>query len=198
MRRPAAFALAALFAIVVPAQSHAQSEVDRLREALRNATVQLRSLEDQRAVMQAKQAETERERDRLRRQNEALRAQVKDAEQAYRQAVKEFNERLTERDDTLEKWKSAYSEAATVARAKDAERAKFESESAALKASNKSCEAKNAQLFKAGSELLTRYETMNPMEALMVHEPLFGIKRVEHQNVVQDFRDKILDQKVKP
>jgi hypothetical protein len=31
-----------------------------------------------------------------------------------------------------------------------------------------------------------------------VHEPVFGIKRVELQNALQDFRDKILDQKVKP
>ena len=29
-------------------------------------------------------------------------------------------------------------------------------------------------------------------------EPAFGIKRVELQNLLQDYRDKLLDQKVKP
>ena len=185
-------------AIALTSSAHADNETDRLREALRSATGQVRLLEDQRGALQAKQAETERDRDRLRKQNETLRAQVKEAEQAYRQAVKDFNDRLGERDDALEKWKSAYTEAATVARAKDAERTKFESEAAALKTSNKACEAKNAQLVKVGNEIVTQYEAMSPLEKLWDHEPVFGLKRVEHQNTVQDLRDKILDQKVKP
>jgi chromosome segregation ATPase len=185
-------------AVALPVTAHADTENDRLREALRTATGQARSLEDQRAALQAKLTAAEQERDRLRKQNDAFRAQVKEAEQAYRQAVKDFNDRLTERDDSLEKWKSAYGEAATVARAKDAERAKFEAEAAALKTSGKACEARNVQLVKTGSEIVTKYEAMNPMEKIWDHEPVFGLKRVEHQNAAQDFRDKILDQKVKP
>ncbi|KAA5603678.1 hypothetical protein [Blastochloris sulfoviridis] len=185
-------------AILVPASAQAQSDADRLREALRRATLQVRQLEDQRAVLQAKQAEAERERDRLKKETTALKAQVKEVDQAYRQAVEDFNQRLGERDEMLERWKNAYSEAAGVARAKDAERAKFEREAAAFKASTKSCEAKNAALAKTGSEILERYEAMNPLEAIAVHDPVFGLKRVEHQNTVQDYRDRILDQKVTP
>ena len=171
---------------------------DRLREALRSATGQFRTLEDQRAALQARATAAEQERDRLRKQNEVLRAQVKEAEQAHRQAVKDFNDRIAERDEALEKWKSAYAEAATVARAKDAERTKFEGEAAALKASNKACEVKNTRLVKAGNDIVTQCEAMNPFEKILDHEPAFGLKRVEHQNAVQDFRDRILDQKVKP
>jgi chromosome segregation ATPase len=203
MRHPVMHNLAILFAvaltIVLPAVAHAQSsETDRLREALRSATVQLRSLEDQRAALQAKQAVAERDRDRLQKQSDAFKAQVKDAEQAYQQAVEEFNQRLAERDESLEKWKSAYEEAATVARSKDAERAKFEGEATALKASNKSCEAKNVQLFKTSDEMLKQFKSMNLLDAIAAREPVFGIKRVELQNLLQDYRDKILDQKVKP
>jgi chromosome segregation ATPase len=185
-------------AVVLSSTAHAQSETDRLREALRTTTGQLRQLEDQRAALQARATAAEQDRDRLRKQNETLRAQVKEAEQSYRQAVKDFNDRIAERDEALEKWKSAYAEAATVARAKDAERAKFESEAAALKTSNKACEAKNTQLVKVGNEIVTQYEAMNPFEKILDHEPAFGLKRVDHQNAAQDFRDKVLDQKVKP
>jgi chromosome segregation ATPase len=185
-------------AVGLPAVAHAQSETDRLREALRSVTTQLRASEDQRAALQAKQAEGERERDRLQKQSDAFKAQLKDAEQANQQAVDEFNQRLAERDATLEKWKSAYEEAANVARAKDAERAKFEGEATAFKASTKACEAKNLQLFKASDEMLTKFKTMNLGEFLAAHEPMVGIKRVELQNLLQDYRDKILDQKVKP
>jgi len=173
-------------------------ESDRLREALRNATAQTRTLEDQRAGLQAKLTAAEQERDRLKKQNETFRSQVKEAEQSYRQAVKDFNDRLAERDESLEKWKSAYAEAATVARTKDAERARFESEAAALKTSTKACQAKNVQLVKVGNDIVRQYEAMNPMEKLLDHDPVLGLQRVEHQNAAQDFRDKILDQKVNP
>ena len=125
MRHPC-LSLITLFVVAACAPALADNETDRLREALRTATAQSRSLEDQRAALQAKATAAEQERDRLKKQNEALRAQIKEAEQSYRQAVKDFNDRLAERDETLEKWKSAYGEAATVARAKDAERTKFQ------------------------------------------------------------------------
>jgi chromosome segregation ATPase len=190
--------LAVVLTVAGSATARADAESDRLREALRNATAQSRALEDQRAALQAKLTAAEQERERLKKQNEAFRAQVKEAEQAYRQAVKDFNDRLTERDESLEKWKSAYGEAATVARAKDAERAKFEGEATALRASGKACVAKNAQLVKVGTDIVRQYEEMNVMEKLWHHEPVFGQKRVDHQNAAQDFRDKILDQKVNP
>lgn len=185
-------------ALTVPSIAYADQEGDRLREALRTATAQARAAEDQRAALQAKLTSAEQERDRLRKQNETYRAQVKEAEQAYRQAVKDFNERLAERDDSLEKWKTAYAEAASVARAKDAERAKFEAEATSLKASTKALEAKNVRLGKIADEVVTKYEAMDPFEKVLDHDPVFGLKRVEHQNAAQDFRDKILEQKAKP
>jgi len=191
-------ALSVALAVALPAVARADSEIDRLREALRSATANLRQLEDQRATMQAKQAELEKERDLLKKQTNALKAQVKELDQANRQAVEEFNQRLAERDQTLEKWKLAYEEAANVARAKDAERSKFEQEAKSFKESTKAAEAKNKQLYRVGREILKKYETMDPVDVLAIHEPFIGFKRVEHQNTVQDYTDKILDQKAKP
>jgi chromosome segregation ATPase len=192
------FSIVVALTVLTATVARADAETDRLRDALRNATAQSRSLEDQRAALQAKLTSAEQEREKLKKQNEAYRAQVKEAEQAYRQAVRDFNDRLTERDESLEKWKSAYGEAASVARAKDAERAKFEGEATALKANFKACVAKNGQLVKVGNDIVRQYEEMNPMEKLWHHEPVLGLKRVEHQNAAQDFRDKIVDQKVNP
>ena len=184
--------------VLAPASAFAQSETDRLREALRTATGQVRSLEDQRAVMQAKQVEAERDRDKLKAQNQTLRAQVKEAEQSYRQAVKDFNDRIGERDLVLEQWKTQYGEAATVVRVKEAALAKATAEAASFKASSKSCEAKNVQLVKLTEEIVVRYKEMNPFEKVLDHEVLFGLQRVEHQNQVQDYQDKIISQKAKP
>ncbi len=178
--------------------AHADQESDRLREALRSATAQTRALEDQRAALQARAIAAEQERDRLKKQNETFRAQVKEAEQAYRRAVKDFNDRISERDEALEKWKGAYGEAASVARTKDAERTRFEGEATALKASMKACTTKNVNLARTADEIVTKYEAMNPLEKVLDHDPVFGLKRVEHQNAAQDYRDKIIEQKVNP
>jgi len=178
--------------------ARADSEADRLREALRTATVQMRQLEDQRAALQAKVAEAEKEKAAAKAQVEAARAEVKQTEKQYRESVDEFNKRLAERDDTLEKWKSAYEEAASVARDKDAARAKFEGEASTYKASTKDCVGKNGQLIKAGQELLQRYKSVTIGDAVVAREPAFGFRRVEIQNTIQDTNDKFLDQKAVP
>jgi hypothetical protein len=117
--------------------AYADSETDRLREALRSATAQTRQLEDQRTALQAKVADGDREKAAAKAQVDAAKAEVRKIEKQQRETIEEFNKRLTERDETLEKWKAAYEEAATAARTKDAERARFESEASAYKASTK-------------------------------------------------------------
>jgi chromosome segregation ATPase len=187
-----------LIALMSGGAARADSEADRLREALRSATAQTRQLEDQRTALQAKVAAADREIAAAKAQTDAAKAQVRQIEKEHREAVDEFNKRLTERDETLEKWKTAYEEAATVARAKDAERAKFEGEAAAFKASTKSCQDKNTQLVNAGREILQRYHKLTLGDALVASEPLTGLGRVGTQNFLQDSTDKILDQKVTP
>jgi hypothetical protein len=179
-------------------EARADTETDRLREALRNATAQTRALEDARVASQAKLADAERDKAALKAQVDAGKAEIKKLEKEQREAVEEFNQRLTERDETLEKWKSAYEEAATVARAKDAERAKFEGEATAYKASTQSCLAKNVSLMKVGRELLHRYEDVNFGDMLVAREPLIGEQRIRIQNLLQDYNDKLLDQKATP
>ena len=188
----------AVLAMLVSHEARADAESDKLREALRNATAQTRALEDQRTALQAKVADAEREKAAMMSQIAAAKAQVKEVEKTHREAVDEFNQRLEDRNQTLEKWKSAYEEAATVARTKDAERAKFEGEAAAYKASTKSCVAKNAQLTKVGRELLHRYEGISFGDMAVINEPLIGARRVQIQNLLQDYDDKLLEQKVTP
>jgi chromosome segregation ATPase len=191
-------AFAAVSATAWSNAAYADSETDRLREALRSATTQARQLEDQRTALQAKVADGDREKAAAKAQVDAAKAEVRKIEKQQRETIEEFNKRLTERDETLEKWKAAYEEAATVARTKDAERAKFEGEANAYKASTKSCVAKNGELVKAGRELLHQYKAVTIGETLVAHEPALGLRRVEIQNDLQTTNDKFLDQKVTP
>ncbi|WP_342725985.1 hypothetical protein AAFG07_03215 [Bradyrhizobium sp. B097] len=196
--RIALFVLMMVIGALSSGTAFAQSETDRLRDALRSATAQTRALEDQRTALQAKVADADREKAVAKKEVDDLKAQLKKADKEHRDAVDEFNQRLAERDETLEKWKSAYEEAATVARTKDAERAKFEGEASAYKASTKSCIAKNTQLIKAGKEMVQRYKDLTIGEIVVSREPMIQQRRVEIQNQLQESQDKFLDQKVNP
>jgi chromosome segregation ATPase len=178
--------------------AHADAESDRLREALRSATAQARQMEDQRTALQAKIADADREKAALKAQIDAAKTENKELQKQNREAVDEFNQRLEERNQTLEKWKAAYEEAATVARTKDAERAKFEGEATAFKASTKSCLAKNAQLLTVGRDILKRYRSLTVGDSFVASEPAIGVGRVDAQNFVQESTDKLLDQKATP
>lgn len=195
------FALGVIAPITVTTtggSAQSQSETDRLRDALRAMTAQVRALEDQRVLNQAKLAEMTRARDTLKGEADAARAEAKKVEADYRAAVREFNDRLEERNQSLEKWKDAYGEAATVARTKDSERAKFEANWKAAKADANACTVKNQELVKTGRDLLNRLQAVTIGDAVFASEPLTGLRRVEIQNLLQDYGDRILNQKVAP
>jgi chromosome segregation ATPase len=187
--------VAILAMLLSSSASFAQSETDKLRDALRDAMAQQHSLEDQRVALQTQLADAAREKANLKAQVDAAQAEIKKVKEQYRQAVNEFNKRLGERDDALEKWKSAYDEAASVARTKDAERAKFEAQAAALDASYKSCRGKNTELVKLDRDLTRRYASVTFVDKILAREPVTGLKRVQVQNELQDYTDKILNQK---
>jgi chromosome segregation ATPase len=187
----------ALSIVSLAGQALAQdSEIDRLREALRSATLQSRSLEDQRTALQAKVSALDKDNTALKAQVATLKAKVKQVEKDYRQAVTEFNERLEERNKTLQQWKEAYGEAANVARTKDAERAKFEAEANGFKASTTACTEKNQQLVKVGRELLAEYEGVTLGDVLLARDPVTGIKKSQIKTLLEDYDEKIDTQTV--
>lgn len=199
MRALLTLAILVLFSGLTVLPAHAQqSETDRLRDALRAAIVQTRTLEDERVSLQAKQAESDRDRERLKKEVEATKNQLKTAEQQYKEAVETFNQRLKENADAFDKWKAAYEEAADLARSKEAERAKSEGEAKAFKASTKACAQRNIKLVAIGKDLLQKLESVELGDQIAAQEPVIGFKAVEVKNMLQDYQDKILEQRANP
>ena len=65
------------------------------------------------------------------------------------------------------------------------------------KASNVSCEDKNLKLYTYGQEVLERYRTKGVWAALSQKDPVFGLKEVDVENVVQEYRLKMAGAKLK-
>jgi len=59
------------------------------------------------------------------------------------------------------------------------------------------CATRNARLYEIGGEILERYENKGVFSSLLAAEPFTGLKRVELENLVEDYRDKLDAQKEK-
>jgi hypothetical protein len=105
---------------------------------------------------------------------------------------------LDDTKDSLAKWKAAYEQIQTAAQKSEAERARLASEAIILKRKVEDRERKNLELYKTANEVLTRYEKFSLGQALSAREPFTGITRVKLESQVQDYEDKIADQRVKP
>ena len=87
-------------------------------------------------------------------------------------------------------------EHAHLARAKEDERAKLAVEVLVLKRTVADRESKNIALFNLAIEVLDRFENYALGKALAAREPFIGTTRVKVENLVQGYKDKILDNRI--
>lgn len=177
----------------------------RLRESLRNTMLQLRTSETEKATLQAAQAELEQKNAALTAQLEAMTKQMSADKEANEKATAEFKMHIDERDseigrlnESLERWKAAHKQAATVAVNTEEARAKLAANVILLNRRVADQQAKNDAMYKIGTEVLSRYEKFGLGDALTAREPFVGITRVKFENLIQDYQDKLMDEKIKP
>jgi hypothetical protein len=192
--------------VLHPANAADQASPEtRLRELLRSTLLQLRAAENDKAALQAAQAESAAKVKELTEQVEALTKQSAADKDAADKAIADLKAKVADQDtelsqlkDALEKWKEGYAKAVDIANAKEAERAKLASQVILLNRTVADRETKNAELFRIGNEILKRYERFGLGDALLAREPFVGVARVKLENQVQGYQDKLLDQRIKP
>ena len=84
------YGLVAIAILASTGAAFAQLETDRLREALRQAIAQTRTLEDERTALQGKLASAECDKANLKAQVEGAQAETKKAQKQDRDAVEDF------------------------------------------------------------------------------------------------------------
>jgi hypothetical protein len=100
--------------------------------------------------------------------------------------------------DAQEKLDTAVKQAQSDKDAADTEHAKLASQIILLQRQLDDAITKNLALFKLGNEILTRYEHFGLGDALSAKEPFTQLTKVKLENFVQEYQDKLSDQKVKP
>jgi len=193
-------------------QDAPSSTETRLREALRGTAEQLNDAQSQVVTLQASQAQSDKDNADLKAKVDALTAQVAaltkqsaDDKAASDKAIADLNAQVADQsgqivrlNQALGEWRNAYNQVAQLATAKEEARAKFALQAALLQRTVDDREVKNIALYKTGCEILTRYEKFGLGDAIGAKEPFVGITRVKLEGLVQDYRDKLLNQTVTP
>jgi chromosome segregation ATPase len=173
----------------------------RLREALRTTTAQLRSLEDERSRWKAGEASLQQELESLRTQLAAARRALARGGPAEAETKRRLDEQAAAAEglkESLAQCQAATRDATEAARAREDERARLATQAASLAERAKACEAKNERLYRVGKDVIDWLSNLGFGAALAAREPFLGLKRVELENVAQDYEDRLLDQRVKP
>jgi hypothetical protein len=180
------------------------SVLSRMREALKNTMLQLRDAQTQVATLQATQALNEQKIKDLQGQLDKTTRQASDDKLAADKAIADLKDQLAAQDkrnaaqvEAIGKWKKSYEALLAQAKAIDAKRAEYASKCILLQRKVDDQQRRNLAMYDLGMEILKRYERFGLGEALTAREPFTGLTRVKFQNLIQDYGDKLADQKIK-
>jgi chromosome segregation ATPase len=205
-----------LFLVILNLQAlHGQddqqaSAMTKMRQVLRDTMGQLRDAQNQVVTLQAAQAQSDQDKAALQAKVDALTAQLKSVgdqavadKTALQGKVDALTSQVTDQKGQIDRlnaglkqWKDAYGQTAQLAATSEAARKQYAIQAAVLQRTVDDREAKNLALYKLGNEILTRYEKFGLGEALEAKEPFVGLSRVKLENLVQDYKNKLLDQAV--
>ena len=201
----------AFFLLIAASTAFAEQQQDavaiamkKMRDSLRNTMIQLQTVEAERATLQTAKAEADEKIksltaqlvDEQKKSAEQKAAAEKEIATLKTQTANQAVE-LTGLKESLEKWKKHDEQAVAMLKAQASERSKLASEKIMLERKVADREAKNVELYKTGNEILTRYRKFGLGSALVAREPFTGISRAKLETLVQDYADKLADQKLK-
>lgn len=204
-----ALAVTALLLTCSPVIAQPSDTESRLRQQLRDATVQLREAQDENATLRAQQQALQQQ---LQSAASAAKTAAPDHSGALRKVIRDrdariagLRQQLSDLEQQQAQLQDAYRKAAGLLRQREVENSQLREQAQQLDAAyrqaqeqGRSCDAKNTQLITISSELLRRYQDKGVWSALLDAEPFTGIHRVQLEKIAQDYDIKIKDLTLKP
>jgi hypothetical protein len=197
--------LAILSACGAPSARAADEDTTaRLREMLHRTQEALRQAQSDNADLTRAKIEAETKLKAATKDLEVARG-VSKAELALRAQLQTTK---AAQDELTHKWSDATAalaaanlkqgDTANQLAARDAELAQVKQGLEISKTATASCENKNIKLYSYAQDALQAYRKKGVWAALSQKEPVFGLKDVDVQNVVQEYQLKFASQKIKP
>lgn len=188
------FITAPLFA---QAQQPSAGEL-RLREQVKSMTLQLRNAETDKATLQAAKTEAEQKSTKLEEQVKALTKQAAEDKESTDKAAAKLTQEITAKEadlarvnELLVKSDDTGKKSAALLKKTEEQRAKLAAEVIQLQRTVTEQRGKNAKMYEAAEEVLSRYEKFGLGTALTAREPFAGITRARLQTYVDESDAKI-------
>jgi chromosome segregation ATPase len=191
--------------MAAPAFADPPSNEDRLRDALRQSVQEMRAAQDQASQAQAQLTQAQTDLAATKTALDAANAKLAELQgkpqakpeelAAVQAALKQSEANSATLQQTLAKFQGAYQQQADLARAKDSESQRAQAGLAANTRALETCKSTNKKLIDVSEQVLHLYESQSFRGILLKsYEPLIGTAKVDLQNMVQDYDDKIRDQ----
>ncbi len=187
------------------AADQANTMETRLRGLLQSTMLQLQTAQNDNAALISGSAEMQGNLDTLKTQVAKLTKNAIADKTATDSAIQDLKARNATQESHIAelaakaaKLEADLAQAVESGRKTEAERAKLAAETIALNRRVADMQTKNDAMYKIGKEILSRYEKFGLGDALTAREPFIGVTRIKLQNLVQDYQDKLADQKVAP
>ncbi|MGE8369433.1 hypothetical protein [Cupriavidus sp.] len=204
--RPLALCASLLMAGATAHAQQAQTMEERLRAQLRITTTQLQQAQNELAALKAGApqggggAASATDSEALRKDLERTRAQLA-AERQERERLSDRNQQGKQQAQAVAEkasaqvaqYRNAYDELLKLARAAEAERQRLTVEATSRNTAIARCEAKNAQLYAVGQEILHAYETVDIGAVMIARQPFAAQSRVKFEQIAQEYGDKLYE-----
>lgn len=167
----------------------------RLRDQLRQTTLDLRAAQDEIVALKAQL---------LAAKPVAPVADPEELRQAQAQAAAERTRaeglavQLSKTEGVLQQWQDAHAQAVALARSRDEDAKRLSVELVASQQRNTQCSADNAELVAVGTELLDGYRNKDFGDVFKAREPLTQLGRVRFEELAQQYRVRIVDHSLPP
>ena len=177
----------------------------RMREQLRTVMVQQQKTEADRATLEAEKIELQGKFDKLEASFKKLGKDSNADKEAAGKTIADLNAKILgqERDlaklqESLAAWKKGHQEVVDAAKKIEAQRQELSARVILSDRKVADHQRKNTELYNLGSEVLSKLEGFGFGTALAAREPFTRNMRVKLETYLQDYGDKLADNKIQP
>jgi len=183
------------------ADSRAAREHEMLRrtqEALRQSQTDNNELAQQKAQAEEKLRTATEQLDALRNASKSSEASLHSQLRTTTAAQEGMARQLEATQGQLAELRAQDAKDREQLKTREALLAQTQAELANAKTANASCETKNLKLYEYSQELAQRYQKKGVWASFTQKEPVFGLKRVDMENLLQEYQEKLAAQKIAP
>jgi septal ring factor EnvC (AmiA/AmiB activator) len=202
------FAAFSLLAARLPAAEEADpamAVIKRMRDQLRTVMIQQQKTEAERATLQASNVELEAKVKTQEANFKKLAKDSNDQKDSDAKTIAELKAKIMAQEGdqarlqaSLASWKKGHQEVTDAGKKIEAQRAELSARVILQDRTIADQRRKNDELFKIGSEVLSKYEGFGLGTAIAAREPFTRNMRVKLETLVQDYGDKLVDNKINP